>query len=92
MKKCCAGVVFGKVAGWNPVTLLSKRDSSNGVFFCQIGETLKKTPFTEHLRTTAFGNKIYVKKFSSHFEVSQSVLLKMFQKQPQEVLCKKRYS
>ena len=50
-KHLCQSLLFNKVAGLRPTTLL-KRDSGIGVF-CEFCEIFKITFFTEQLRTTA---------------------------------------
>ena len=56
-KHLCQSLFFNKVAFLRLATLLEKETLAQ-VFFCKFCEVSKNTFFTEHVRTTAFANKM----------------------------------
>ena len=56
-KHLCQSLFFNKVAFLRLATLL-KKETLAQVFFCKFCEVSKNTFFTEHVRTTAFANKM----------------------------------
>ena len=56
-KHLCQSLFFNKVAFLRLATLL-KKETLAQVFFCKFCEISKNIFFTEHVRTTAFANKM----------------------------------
>ena len=61
-KHLCQSLFFNKVAGLRPMACnFIKKETLAQAFFCEFCKTFKNTFFTEHLRTTASADYMWVK-------------------------------
>ena len=77
-KHLCQSLFFTKVAGLKPMACnFIKIETQTQVFFCEFCKTFKTTFFTEHLRTTASADYMWVKNYDlpNWKQVSQSVAM-----------------